>query len=138
MQELHPNVWALLACVVIRLAVGALWFSPLLFVKPWMKMAGVSDKQMKAGMGKAVVADLVMSLVLAFVLLPAIRYALPAGSHDVMLGLGVAFANWLGFTVPLQMGVVTYEHKPFKYFLIINGYQFVTILAMGVVLTLWG
>jgi hypothetical protein len=138
MQEIVPNVWALVACVVIRMAVGALWFSPALFVKSWMKMAGVSDKQMKAGMGKAVATDLILSLVMAFVLLHAIRYALPLGSHDVGLGLAVAFVNWLGLIVPVQIGVMTYEHKPFKYFLIISGYQLVTILAMGVVLTLWG
>jgi hypothetical protein len=137
MQPVSANLWAILACVVIRMGVGALWYSPKGFLKPWLKMSGVKEKQMNAGMGKAIGVDLVFSLILVFILLHAIRYALPAGSHDVGLGLAVSFLNWLGFVAAVQSGVVTYEKKPFKYFLIVSGYQLVTILLMGVVLTLW-
>jgi hypothetical protein len=137
MQAISMNIWALLGCVVIRMAVGALWYSPLLFLKPWQKVSGVKDKQLKAGMVKGIVGDLVSSLVMAFVLIHAIKYAIP-GSHDLALGLGVSFMNWLGLVATVQVGIMTYEHKPFKYFLIVSGYQLVTLLLMGVVLTLWG
>jgi hypothetical protein len=138
MQEIVPNVWALVGCVVIRMAVGALWYSPVLFLKPWLAMSGVSEKQMHSGMLKALVTDVVMSLVMAFVLLHAIRYALPPNSHDLSQGLAVSFFNWLGLVAVVQIGIVTYEHKPWKYFFVVTGYQLFTILLMGVVLTLWG
>jgi len=136
MPEIVPNLWALLGCVVIRLAVGALWYSPLLFVKPWLRLSGVSDDQMKKGFVKAILLDVVFSAIMAFVLLHAIRYALPT-SHDVGLGLAVGFLNWLGFIVPVQAGALTYEKKPFGYFAINSGYQLVTILMMSAVLVLW-
>jgi hypothetical protein len=137
MQEVSANPWALAACVVIRLVVGALWYSPPLFLKPWLKMTGVTPKQMSQGFVKNVTTDLVLALVMAFVLLHAIRYAMP-GSKDLGLGLVVAFLNWLGLVMPVQLATTNYEKKPFKYFLITGGYQLVTILAMGAVLTLWG
>ena len=138
MQEIVPNIWALLGCVAIRMAFGALWYSPVLFLRPWQKMAGVTDKDMSKGMAKAMVTDIVLSLVMVFVLLHAIRYALAPGSKDLAQGLAVSFFNWLGFVLPVQSGIVTYEHKPLRYFMIVSGYQLVTILAMGLVLTLWG
>ena|SRR5581483_905999 len=133
MPEVVANPWALLICVVIRMAVGALWYSPVLFLKPWLRMSGVSDAQMKQGFAKALISDVVLSLIMAFVLLHAIRYALPT-SRDVGLGLAVGFANWLGFIVPVQWGSLTYEKRPFGYFAINAGYQLVTILAMAAVL----
>lgn len=138
MQEIIPNPWALSACVVLRMAVGALWYSPPVFLKPWMKMSGVSPKQMQAGMLKALVSDLLLSLLMAFVLLHAIRYALGPLSRDLGQGLAVAFFNWAGLVLPVQWGIVTYEHKPFKYFAIVSGYQLLTLLGMGAILTLWG
>jgi vacuolar-type H+-ATPase subunit I/STV1 len=138
MQEIVPNPWALAACVAIRLAVGALWYSPLLFLKPWLKASGVSEASLSKGMLKAILSDLVLSLIMAFVLLHAIRYALAPGSRDLPEGLAVAFLNWLGFVAPVHLGLLTYEHKPLRYFLIVSGYQLVTLLAMGAVLTLWG
>jgi hypothetical protein len=137
MRAISMNIWALLGCVVIRMAVGALWFSPVLFLRPWQKMNGVKDKQLQAGMLKGIVTDLLTSLLMAFVLLHAIKYAIP-GSHDVALGLGVSFMNWLGLVAVVQLGAVTYEQKPLKYFFITSGYQLLTMLLMGVVLTLWG
>ena len=121
MPEIVPNPWALAGCVVIRMAVGALWYSPVLFLKPWLRLSGVSDGQMKKGFAKAIVTDLVLSLFMAFVLLHAIRYALPT-SHSVVLAMSVGFLNWLGFIVPVQAGAMTYEKKPFGYF-INSGYQ---------------
>ena len=135
MQEISMNIWALLACVVVRLAVGALWYSPVAFLPAWMKLAGVKEKQMKQGMAKAIVTDLVTSLVMAFVLVHAVKYA---GAHDAGHGAAVGFLNWLGLVMPVQAGMLTYEHKPMKYFLIVSGYQLVTLVIMGAILGQWG
>ena len=54
------------------------------------------------------------------------------------LGAVVGFMNWLGFLAFLQLGVVTYEKKPFSLFLINTGYQLVTLVVMGAILSRWG
>jgi len=133
--EIHLQFGAIIGATVARMAVGALWYSPPLFVKPWMAMAGISDQQMKEGMGKAIGLDLLGSFIMAFVLVHAIRYA---GATTALQGLAVGFLNWLGFVATILIGSVTYERKPFKYFLINGGYQLVSIMAMGAILAVWG
>src|SRR5258708_2025027 len=131
MPEIHINfIWVLVAAA-INMAVGAIWYSPALFVKPWMKISGVTDKQMKARMGKALTIDLIGSFITAFGLVHAMKYA---RASDVPHGMFVAFWNWLGFSATILIGSWTFENKPFKLFLINAGYRLVALLAMGAVL----
>ncbi len=98
-------------------------------------MTGITEEQMKAGMGKALVVDFVGSLVMAFVLVHVIRYA---GATTVLQGLAVGFFCWLGFVAVTTISTVTYERKPFKLFLLSNGYLLISLLAMGAILAVWG
>ena len=61
------NWLAILLAALIRMAVGTAWYSPLLFVKPWQALTGVTPASMKAGMSRAIFIDAVMSLLMAFV-----------------------------------------------------------------------
>src|SRR6185503_759357 len=72
MQPVAINLWALLAAVVASFVVGGIWYSPLLFMRPWLAMAGVDKARFDAGLPKALVGDLIGSLLLAFVLVHAI------------------------------------------------------------------
>ena len=50
------NYLAVLVSAIIGMIIGALWYSPLLFGKLWMKLSGMTEKQLneakKKGMGK--------------------------------------------------------------------------------------
>ena len=94
MQEYMPNLWAVLGAVAAKFILGGLWYSPLCFLKFWIKSTGVSEKQMKKGMPKAMAAELVGGLLMAFVLAHAIHYAQASGA---LQGMVVGFFNWLGF-----------------------------------------
>jgi hypothetical protein len=134
MQDISINWWAILAAVVLNFIIGGIWYSRALFIKPWLDMAGVSKQTFDSGLPKALAGDLVASLVMAFVLVHAIRYA---GATGLGQGLSVTFWNWLGFVVAVLLGSVTYEHRPFRFFAINAGYRFVAMMAMGAILTLW-
>jgi hypothetical protein len=41
------NILAIFLATVVGFAVAALWYSPILFVKPWMKSIGMTEKDMK-------------------------------------------------------------------------------------------
>lgn len=41
------NLWAVLVAAIAPFAVGFIWYSPALFVKPWQKAVGLTDKDMK-------------------------------------------------------------------------------------------
>jgi hypothetical protein len=134
MQEAPINWWAILAAVVVNFVIGGVWYSPALFVHPWLAAAGVDKAVFDKGLPQALVVDLVASLIMAFVLVHAIRYA---GASSLGAGLFVTFWNWLGFVVVLLVGQVTYQHKPVIFFAINAGYRLAAMMAMGAILTLW-
>jgi uncharacterized protein DUF1761 len=135
MRGIPIHFFAILGAAIAKMVLGALWYSPVLFVRPWQRMTGITDEQMKAGMAKALVVDFIGSLVMAFVLAHVIRYA---GATTVLEGLAVGFWCWLGFVAVATVTTVTYERKPFNLFLLSNGYLLIALLAMGAILAVWG
>jgi hypothetical protein len=133
MHETWINYWAVLAAAASNFVIGGIWYSPPLFVKPWLKMSGVSEETFNSGLPKALIGDVVSSLLMAFVL----ACILGSIGKSLVEGLMVSAAIWLGFIASVILGSVTYEHKPIGYFLINAGYRLVSILAMGAILTLW-
>jgi hypothetical protein len=134
MQTVTMNWWALVVAVITNFVIGGVWYSPALFMKPWLAMSGVSKAEFDRGLPAALAGDLFASTAIAFVLAHAIRYA---GAGNMAQGLFVTFWCWLGFVAAVQIASVTYEHRPFKYFAINAGYRFVSMMAMGSILTLW-
>lgn len=135
MREIPIHFFAILSAAVAKVVIGALWYSPALFLNQWLKLSGVSEQQMKDGMGKAVAVDVVGSFIMAFVLVHAVRYA---GAETVPQGMAVGFFNWLGLVAVVTIGTVTYEKKPFGLFLLNNGYLLISLLTMGAILAIWG
>src|SRR6185295_5060189 len=65
-----PDVnWiAVLLCAVSSLVLGGIWYSPMLFAKPWQRAAGLSDEAAKSGnMGLIFGLTFVLSLIAAYV-----------------------------------------------------------------------
>ncbi len=134
MQSFPINWWALLAAVVVRMVLGGLWYSPMLFLRPWMELTGRSHADMNSRMPMLLLADLIGSVVMAFVLVHAVHYA---GATGWAQGAAVGFFNWLGFVATVTLGITLYERKPFALFVITNGWQLISLLAMGAILAAW-
>jgi hypothetical protein len=134
MQNISVNGWAVLAAAASSFVVGGIWYSPMGFLKTWMKMSGVSQSQMKSGFKKAILGDVFSATAMACVLGHTIRFA---GATELSQGLYVTAWCWLGFVAAIQIGSVTYERKPLKFFAINSGYRLVTMMIMGAILTLW-
>jgi hypothetical protein len=134
MRELQLHPFPILGATVARMALGALWYSPVLFLKPWMKMTGISEQQMKQGMGAKIAADIVGSLLMAFVMAHMVGWA---EATEALGGLAVGFLCWIGFVAVATVNTVTYEKRPFKLFALHNGYNLLSLLAMGVILAVW-
>ena len=135
MRELQLHLVPILGAAVAKMALGALWYSNALFFKPWIRVSGITEAQVKQGLPKALVVDFIGSLLMALVLFHTIRWS---GAHTVVEGLFVGFLNWLGFVAVVTVSTVTYERKPVKLYLLNNGYQLVSILVMGAILAAWG
>jgi hypothetical protein len=135
MQAIPINWWAILAAIVSNFVVGGIWYSPALFVRPWLEMSGVNKSDFDAGLPKALAGDLVSSAAMALVLDHIIHWTHVA---DLAQGLFLAFCIWLGFIAAVLLGSVTYEHRPLKFLAINALYRLIAILVMGAILTLWG
>jgi hypothetical protein len=135
MRELHLHIVPILAATVAKMALGALWYSNALFFKPWIRMSGTTEEQIKQRLPKALVFDLIGSFLMALVLFHTIRWA---EANTVVSGLFVGFLNWLGFVAVATVSTITYEKKPIMLYLLNNGYQLVSILVMSAILAVWG
>jgi hypothetical protein len=152
MHVLDVNLLAVLACGVAAMAVGFLWYSPVLFAKPWVKEMGydVNDtaamEKMKKSAGPAYGASFVGSLVTALVLgklLNALSrhgetvWHTVATPQPVVYGVLVGLAVWLGFVATVQLTGVLFANQSAKLFAINTGYQMVCYVAMGAILAVW-
>lgn len=134
MQSFPINFLALVVATVAKGALGWLWYSPVLFLKPWMQLAGASPEGMKQGMAKALTIETVCNFVMAFVLVHAVHYA---GANTAPLGAAVGFFNWAGFILTLGLTSYAYERRPLKLVAINSGYQLVGLVVMGAIVAVW-
>jgi len=133
MQSFPINWWALLVATLVKFVLGFVWFG-LLFGKKWQALTGVTEEAMKSGMAKAIVADLVTTFIMAWVLVHAVHYA---GASTWALGAAVGFFNWLGFIGAPTFAASFYEKRPLTLWLLNNAYQLVGLVVMGAILAAW-
>ena len=134
MQAIPINLWALVVAAIAKMALGSFWYSPVAYGGHWMTAAGVSPAQMKTAMPKAIAADLVGSLLTAFVLMEGVYYA---EADSVVLGGEVGFLCWLGFVAGPTLAAVLYEGRPIRLFLINNGFLLLSFIVMGAIIGAW-
>jgi predicted neutral ceramidase superfamily lipid hydrolase len=140
-MELFINPWAVLVAGVVSMIIGAFWYSPLLFSKPWLAILGVTPEQIaeaKAkgmkGMTKSFVIGFISALVTSYFLALLLSAFAPA---TVWWALVIAFAVWLGFMAVIHIDSVIWEKRPWKFFWINAGCRLVTLLIIALILHYW-
>jgi hypothetical protein len=111
---------------------GAVWYSPLMFLKPWQTDMGISGEQGGMSMAPRLVSGLILSVVaaVAFAWLlgpePGLRTSLIAAAV-VAIGL-----------ITTSFGIqYLFEGRTVRVTLINGGYHFVQFLIYALVLGLW-
>jgi Protein of unknown function (DUF1761) len=135
------NYWAVLLSAVAAMVIGWLWYGPL-FGKQWASAMGFSPEYMQEAMKKSGAKSYIImaigAILMAFILDHAIIFASAyLGLTGIAGGVVFAFLNWLGFIAPVTIGSVLWENKPLKFWFITSGYYLVTLLVMGIILSLW-
>ena len=133
------ELWRVAVAAIAAFMVGGLWYSPLLFARPWMKAMGYDpdDKQkceeMKKGAGPLYAMAFLSSLVTAAVLA---KFLSVLGASEPLYGMKIAFAAWLGFVATTQLTGTLFGKKPIVLFFIDSGHQLVGFMVIALVLTL--
>jgi surface polysaccharide O-acyltransferase-like enzyme len=140
MHFLGVNVWAVLVCAVATMVLGFLWYSPVLFANPWMKLMGIdpNDKAKLAELQKSAAPSysmaLIASLLSALVLGKLIQVS---GTTNAIDGLKIGLVVWLGFVTTVQLTNALFSRQPNRLYMINTGYQAVCYIAMGAILGAW-
>ena len=140
MNFMGINVWAALVAALATMVIGFLWYSPLLFARPWMVLMGYdpNDKaklaEMQKSAGPMYAMSLVASLLSAAVLGKIIAIATV---NTALYGMKIGLAVWLGFVTTVQLTNAVFSKQPAKLYAINTGYQLVCYLVMGAILGTW-
>ena len=127
-----PDVnWvAVLLCAVSSLVLGGIWYSPMLFAKPWQRAAGLSDEQAASGnmaviFGGAFVLSLIAAAVFAMFL-----------GREMGLGPSIAAGASVGLCWVAASFAINYlfERRPLSLWLINGGYHTLQFTLFGLIL----
>jgi hypothetical protein len=135
---LRINYPAVFVSALAYWLLGAVWYSPLPFARPFLALSRWTPEQIAAmqaaGEGKQIAVALVTSLLLAYVLAHFVRFT---GAETVRSGLLTGFWVWLGFVATTNLETVLFEGRPLGLYLINDGYHLVGLLGMGATLAVW-
>ena len=140
MHVMGVNVWAVLASALATMVVGFLWYSPVLFARPWMVLMGYdpNDKAKIAEMRKSAGPSYAMSFVASIIAAAVLGKIIAALTVSTTLyGMKIGLAVWLGFVTTVQLTNSLFSRQPAKLYAINTGYQLVCYLAMGAILGAW-
>lgn len=137
-MNVEVNYLAVLVAAVVSMIVGFLWYSPQVLGKPWARERGLSQDDIKKAqkeMGVLYAVSFVVALVTSYVLFHVMVMAQNFFHYSPLAtGITSGFWMWLGFIMPVQVTATIFAGKNWKLLGIDTGYQFLSILAMGVVL----
>ena len=124
------NWLAIVIAAVSAFILGGLWYSPLMFVKRWMKETGITEESTKnANMIKIFSFAFVLSLIAAFFL--AMFIGTKAGAVRGAVAGFMAGVGWV-FTF---MGIIyLFESRTLAHFLINSVYGIVSLAIMGLII----
>ena len=140
MHFMDINLLSVLVAAIATMVLGFVWYSPLLFAKPWTVEMGYNpeDKakmeEVRKGAGKSYGISFVASLVSAFILAKIIDITTV---DSALYGMKIGFAVWLGFVTTVQLTSKLFGNQSTKLYLINTGYQLMCYLAMGAILAVW-
>lgn len=133
MENFYINHLAVFVCAVMSLVIGAFWWSPLLFAKPWQEANGLSDEQLKNMKPlKTFGFTLLIAWIMAYNL--AAFLGAPGTSWQWGVGAGLLTAVWV---VGMFVIIALFEQRSFKYIAINCGYVIVYFAVSGLILGIW-
>ncbi len=128
----HP--FAIILSMLAYMIIGSLWYSPMMFMKPWAKMTGI-DKVKKDKLKKPMIMGMMMGLLVSFVQAVVLGRTMQITSMGHWsYALMIATILWFPFVFLVMAQSYAYTMKSWKLLLIDAGYQLIAMWAMALVL----
>jgi hypothetical protein len=120
---------------IVHVLIGWIWYHPKVFGTAWMNMSGITPEMMEAGkkrMPLSILGALLSGMLIAWVM-TFVGIALNE-FFDWIGAIELGFWIWAGFIAPSMLGMVLWEGKSFKLYLIYVLYWLITLIAIALVL----
>lgn len=133
MESVDVNYFAIVVAALVPMLLGAVWYSPVLFARPWMREVGRTPEELTGaglGYGLSILAALVTSYALARI----VRWA---EVDDVFNGAAVGVLVWLGFVATVLAVTTYFGGRSRKLWAIDASYQLLSLAIMGAIHGIW-
>lgn len=127
------NHLAVFVSALSDFAVGALWYSPLLFYKRWMSANSFTEEDLKKG-NPAVTYGL--TFLLAYIISYNLAFFLGTPEIDASMGLLYGFLAGIWGAAAFTI-VALFEKRSLPYVLINTSYMLVAFTLKGVIIGAW-
>ncbi len=134
MDMSNINWLAVVACVVVAMISGFIWYHPSVFFKPWWR--GIGKEGTDTGSPNPMIY--VFTLIAAFVEAVSVALLLNVmGADGLGAGLGAGFMLWLGFVAPTNLVNKLFAGQGFTVWAIEAGNHLVNLMLFGAILGAW-
>ena len=127
------NMWAIIVGIVGAQAIGAIWYSPLLFAKAWMGAVGKSPEDLGA-QTPALITSLILAVPTAVAMALVVAWS---GASTVVEGLSVGFIVGIGFALAMNATNAVFEGRPLTLIGINVGHYVAVYVMQGVLFAVW-
>ena len=134
MENLYINHIAVFVCAILNLALGALWYSPILFYKSWLSETKLTEEQLaKSNPAKTYGLAFLFALIISYNL----AFFLGDANTDAVWGTTAGFLAGFGWSTLIFAIVALFEQRSWKYIFINGGYITVYFTLIGFILGIW-
>jgi hypothetical protein len=134
----HVNFLAVLVSALVIFFLGAIWYSKALFATRWIALMGITEEQMKAKpsapMPVLLIQAFICSLLISLAMAVVINHFPP---YVAWHGAIAATLCWLGFAAATSYATAVFSLQPKGLWLINSGYNLVSFVLAGVILSVW-
>ncbi len=138
MLDFSVSIIPLVVLSLVNFIFSWLWYSPVLFAKPWMKALGIDEKREMTEEDKKKMPFLFLNGLIASLLLV---YALQVVVHslkatDFFSGVHIGLVIWFGFALTHSLNTL-WEGRKVTVLLINNGLFLLTYVLYAGILAVW-
>lgn len=134
MDPSNINWLAVLVSTLLFYGIGAVWYSPVLFGKIWMKEINMApDAGKKVNMARL----MTFTFILSFIMVTNLAFFLADPSVGAQEGALYGFLTGFGWVAMASTLNAMYEMRGWRYMLINAGYMVVGFTLSGVILGAW-
>ncbi len=134
MEKMYINHLAVFVCALLSLALGALWYSPVLFFRAWQRETGLSDEQVERANPLKTYS---LTLLLAWIISYNLAFFLGDSKTNWHWGVAAGLLAGVGWASTMFVIISLFEQRSVKYMLINCGYITVYFALIGFVLGIW-